>query len=405
MTCTNEHTLKTQSLPESMSVEALSPFLSLLTSGSDSRFRDALQLLLNASMLLERQRHLGVEPHERSEERNGHANGFKDRQIQTRLGELSLRVPQVRGSSEPFYPQSLERGSRSERALKIALAEMYVQGVSTRKVAAITEQLCGFAVTSAQVSRAAAELDTVLEAWRERPLGQMHDLILDARYVKVRQNGVVQDAAVLIAIGVGLDGKRQVVGVSVALSEQEAHWREFLQSLVTRGLSGVQFIVSDAHQGLVAARQAVFGAVPWQRCQFHLQQNAQAHVPKKEMRSQIASDIRAIFNAPDAQAAQTLLKAAVERYAKSAPKLATWMEANLPQGLTAFVLPQAHQRLLRTSNGLERVNKEVKRRPKVATLFPNEASCLRLVSAVLMEISDDWTTGKAYLTFQERNQD
>ena len=191
----------------------------------------------------------------------------------------------------------------------------------------------------------------------------------------------------------------------MALSEQEAHWREFLKGLVARGLSGVQFIVSDAHQGLSAARQAVFGSIPWQRCQFHLQQNAQAYVPKKEIKSQVASDIRAIFNAPNAQAAQTLLKATVERYEKSAPKLSSWMETNLPQGLTAFVLPQPHQRLLRTSNSLERVNKEVKRRTRVATLFPNEASCLRLVSAILMEISEDWMTGKAYLTFPEKNQD
>ena len=398
MTCTSENTANEGA------EESLLSLCSLLRGGSDSRFRDALQLLLNASMLLERQQHLRAEPHERSEERNGYANGFKERQLQTRLGELTLRVPQVRGSDEAFYPQSLERGSRSERALKIALAEMYVQGVSTRKVAAITEQLCGFAVTSMQVSRAAAELDAVLEAWRNRPLGQMHYLILDARYEKVRQGGVVQDAAVLIAIGVDLEGKREVVGVSVALSEQEAHWREFLQSLVARGLSGVQFITSDAHQGLCAARQAVFGAVPWQRCQFHLQQNAQAYVPKKEMKTQVASDLRAIFNAPDAAGAQTLLKATVARYEKTAPKLATWMEANLPQGLTAFVLPTAHQRLLRTSNSLERVNKEVKRRTRVATLFPNEASCLRLVSAILMEISEDWTTGKAYLNFPENEK-
>jgi putative transposase len=389
MTCDNEDS-------------ALSALLPLLTGGSDSRFRDALQLLMNASMLLERQQHLQALPHQRTEERTGYANGFKDRELQTRLGALELRVPQVRDSAEPFYPQSLDRGLRSERALKIALAEMYVQGVSTRKVAAITERLCGFSVTSAQVSRAAAELDTVLEAWRSRPLGQMPYLILDARYEKVRQAGVVQDAAVLIAIGIGLDGKREVIGVSVALSEQEAHWRDFLKGLVARGLTGLQYIVSDAHQGLSAARQAVFGSVPWQRCQFHLQQNAQSYVPKKEMKSQVARDLRAIFNAPDRAAAEALIRAAVERYAKSAPKLSAWIDANVSEGLTAFALPPGHQRVLRTSNGLERVNKEVKRRTRVATMFPNEASCLRLVSAVLMEISEDWISGKAYLTFQEK---
>ena len=278
---------------------------------------------------------------------------------------------------------------------------MYVQGVSTRKVAAITEKLCGFEVTSTQVSRASAELDGVLEAWRNRPLGEMPYLILDARYEKVRQGGIVQGTAVLIAIGVSLDGMRQIIGVSVALSEQEAHWRQFLKSLVERGLSGVRLIISDDHSGLKAARQAVFGSVPWQRCQFHLQQNAQAYVPKQEMKAQVAADLRAIFTATDRQAAETLLRAMVKRYAESAPKLAVWIEENVVEGLTVFLLPESHRRLLRTTNGLERVNKEVKRRTRVATLFPSEASCLRLVSAVLMEISDDWQTGKAYLTFSE----
>ena len=224
-------------------------------------------------------------------------------------------------------------------------------------------------------------------------------LILDARYEKVRQGGIVQGAAVLIAIGVGLDGKRQIIGVSVALSEQEAHWRQFLKSLVERGLSGVRVIVSDDHSGLKAARQAVFGSVPWQRCQFHLQQNAQAYVPKQEMKAQAAADLRAIFTASDKQTAETLLRAMVTKYQQSAPKLAAWIEENVVEGLTVFLLPEAHRRLLRTTNGLERVNKEVKRRTRVATLFPSEASCLRLVSAVLMEISDDWQTGKTYLTF------
>jgi transposase-like protein len=392
MTCENEDS-------------AIAALLPLLTSGTEDRLRDALQLLVNAAMLLERQQHLRAAPHERSEARDGHANGFKDKAFQTRLGQLDLRVPQVRNSSEPFYPQSLEKGLRSERALKVALAEMYVQGVSTRKVAHITEQLCGFDVSSAQVSRAAAQLDEQLKAWRERPLGETPYLILDARYEKVRQAGVVQSAAVLVAVGVSLDGKRQIIGVSVALSEQEAHWRAFLKSLVERGLCGVRLIVSDAHIGLGAARQAVFGSVPWQRCQFHLQQNAGAYVPKQEMKGQVAADLRAIFTASDRQAAETLLRATVARYQKSAPKLAAWLEENLWEGLTVFALPEAHRRLLRTTNGLERVNKEVKRRTRVASLFPSESSCLRLVSAVLMEISDEWESGKAYLTFTNQNQE
>lgn len=238
-----------------------------------------------------------------------------------------------------------------------------------------------------------------MEAWRNRPLGEIAYLILDARYEKVRQGGIVQGAAVLVAIGVGLDGRRQIIGVSVALSEQETHWRQFLKSLVERGRSGVRLIVSDDHSGLKAARQAIFGSIPWQRCQFHLQQNAQAYIPKQEMKGQAAAELRAVFTATDRQAAETLLKAMVKKYQETAPKLAAWLEENVVEGLTVFLLPETHRRLLRTTNGLERVNKEVKRRTRVATLFPSETSCLRLVSAVLMEISDDWQTGKAYLTF------
>lgn len=390
-----------KSTPVSFADDLLASLLPILGSGEESRFRDALELLLNASMLLVRQAHLRAQPHQRTEERNGWANGFKDREFQTRLGTVELRVPQVRDSAEPFYPQSLERGLRSERALKIALAEMYVQGVSTRKVAAITEKLCGCQVTSAQVSRAAAELDAILGQWRSRPLGEMPYLILDAHYQKVRQGGVVSDAAVLVAIGIDRQGNRQILGTSVALSEAEAHWRSFLSSLVDRGLSGVQMIVSDDHSGMRSARKAVFGSVSWQRCQFHLQQNAQAYVPKADMRESVARDIRAIFNAPSLDAAELLLKATVKRYEPTAPKLALWMEENLFEGFTAFRLPQAHQRLLRTSNMLDRVNKEVKRRTRVATIFPSESSCLRLISAVLMEISEGWCAGKAYLTFSE----
>ena len=373
--------------------------LEQLAEGGLEALPDALRLLLNAAMLVERQQFIGAGPYQRTPARHAHANGFKDKTVQTRMGVLTLDVPQVREGG--FYPQSLEKGVRSERALKLALAEMYVQGVSTRKVAAITEQLCGFEVSSTQVSRAAAELDAVFEAWRTRPLGVYRYVYLDARYEKVRQEGQVRDAAVLIASGVDEHGKRAVLGVSVALSEQELHWRTFLQSLIERGLRGAELIISDAHSGLQAARKAVFGGVPWQRCQFHLQQNAQAYVPRQELKQEVAAAIRAIFNAGSLTEAKRLLGETVQRYRASAPKLAVWMEENLPEGLMVFAFPAAHWRLLRTTNGLERLNQEVRRRTRVARLFPNEASCLRLVTAVVMEISEEWETGKAYLTFKE----
>ena len=373
--------------------------LDQIAEGGLAALPDALRLLLNAAMLLERQKFIGAGPYERSADRQAHANGFKHKTLQTRLGALTVAVPQVREGG--FYPHSLDKGIRSERALKLALAEMYVQGVSTRKVAAITEQLCGFEVSSTQVSRAAAELDAVLEAWRTRPLEAYPYVYLDARYEKVRQDGQVRDAAVLIASGVDAAGKRAVLGVSVALSEQEVHWRTFLQGLVERGLRGVQLLISDAHGGLKAARLAVFGGVPWQRCQFHLQQNAQAYVPRQELKGEVAAAIRAIFNAPHLNEAKRLLAETVQQYRAIAPKLASWMEENVPEGLMVFAFPEAHRRLIRTTNGLERLNQEIRRRTRVARLCPNEASCLRLVTAVVMEISEEWETGKAYLTFRE----
>ena len=373
--------------------------LEQIADGGLETLPEAIRLLLNAAMLLERQKFIGAGPYQRTPERQAHANGFKDKTVQTRLGALTLDVPQVREGG--FYPQSLDKGVRSERALKLALAEMYVQGVSTRKVAAITEQLCGFEGSSTQVSRAAAELDAVLAAWRTRPLGISRYVYLDARYEKVRQDGQVRDAAVLIASGVDEHGRRAVLGVSVALSEQEVHWRTFLQSLLERGLRGVELIISDAHGGLQAARLAVFGGVPWQRCQFHLQQNAQAYVPRQELKAEVAAAIRAVFNAPSLHEAKRLLAETVERYRPMAPKLVTWLEENLPEGFIVFAFPEAHRRLIRTTNGLERLNQEIRRRTRVARLFPNEASCLRLVTAVVMEISEEWETGKAYLTFKE----
>lgn len=356
---------------------------------------ELIRIVVNTAMQIERQKHLGAAPFERTPQRRGHANGFKPKTVATRMGQITFDVPQVREGG--FYPQALEKGTRSERALKLALAEMYVQGVSTRKVAAVTEKLCGFSVSSTQVSQATAQLDEQMQAWRERPLGECRYLYLDAHYEKVRQDGQVRDAAVLKAVGVNAEGKREVLGVSVSLGEHEVHWRTFLQSLVTRGLRGVALITSDAHQGIRAARRAVFGGVPWQRCQFHLQQNAQSYVPRQSMKKEVAADIRAIFNAANQHEADRLLAQTVEKYQETAARLADWMEANIPEGLTVFAFPAAHQRRLRTSNGLERLTREIRRRSRVATLFPNETSCLRLATAVVMEISEEWQTGRTYL--------
>lgn len=371
--------------------------LELLTEQGSDGLAEAIRILINAAMLFERERFLNAAPYERTPDRRDYANGFKPKRLRTRLGELDLSIPQVRSSD--FYPQALERGTRSERAVKLALAEMYVQGVSTRKVKAITEQLCGFEVSSSQVSRATAALDEHFKQWRERPLGEMAYLQVDARYEKVREGGLVLDEALLQAIGIDREGRRHVLGLSVSRSEAEVHWREFFHSLVQRGLSGVQLITSDDHAGLEAARKAVFAGVAWQRCQFHLQQNASQYVTRQEQRKEVATDMRAIFNAPSRAEAERLLAAVVKKYGESAPRLSRWMEENVPQGLTVFGFPVDHQRRLRTTNLSERVNRELKRRTRVVGIFPNAQSLERLATAVLMEIDEDWQSGARYLTF------
>jgi putative transposase len=360
---------------------------------------ELIQKVINAAMLAERQQYMKAEPYQHNEEREGHANGYKPKTIQTRVGSITFSIPQVREGG--FYPEALEKGMRSERALLLAMAEMYVQGVSTRKVKAVTEQLCGVAMSSTQVSHAAALLDADLEKWRNRALGEYLYLFVDAYYEQVREDVQVRNLAVLSAVGINRDGKREILGVSVSLSEHAVHWRAFLESLKARGLSGVQLITSDAHEGLKAARLAVFGGVPWQRCQFHLQQNAQAYVPRKYMQAEVAMDIRAIFNAPDRTTAEAYLAKTVEKYQRTASRLAEWMAVNIPEGLTIFSFPSAHRILIRTTNGVERLHREVRRRARVVSIFPNPASCLRLVSAVLNEISDDWLASNAYLTFLE----
>jgi putative transposase len=278
--------------------DAVSELLTMLTS-AENPLSGIITEVLNAAMLLERQQHPRADRHERTDERNGYANGDKDRTIKTRLGTIELSVPQVRGSDETFRPAALDAAMASETALHIALGKMYIQGVATRRVKNVLESLCGFQISAMEVSLAARDLDTVLDAWRERPLGVTPFVQLDALWCKVRHGGLVQDAAVLVGAGIQEDGKRTILGVSVALGEHEIHWRTFMERLLQRGLTGVRMITRDDHAGLRAARKAVFGGVPWQRCQFHIQQNAPAYVPRDAMKADVTRDTKAILNAPD----------------------------------------------------------------------------------------------------------
>jgi len=358
-----------------------------------------MQLLLNFAMKQERSQYLKAEPYERSADREGYANGFKPKTLQTRMGSMTVEIPQVRGLS--FYPRSLEKGCRSERALKLAIAEMYVKGVSTRKVAKITEALCGLDISSTQVSRLSKLMDEELDAFRNRSLGSYAYVYLDARYEHVRHGGNVRDLAVLLAVGVNPGKPREVLGVSVSLSEAEVHWREFMESLSARGLTGMELIISDDHSGLKAARKSVFPSVPWQRCQFHMSQNAQSYIPKISLRKTLGAVLKSIFNTPTRADAIELKKRALNQYGKIAPEWCKWLDENLEEGLTVFSFPASHWRRIRTTNGLERLNREIARRTRVATLFPNKESCLRLVTAIVGEIHEDWMAGRRYLSIPE----
>ena len=312
------------------------------------------EMLANAAMILERAHHLKVGAYERGEARNGQANGFKPRGLQTSFGKLNLNVPQVRDSSGPFHSSLFEQGSRTDRSLKVAIAEMYLQGVSTRRVTTVMEKLCGMEVTSCQVSRLTSELDVQFELWRNRPLPEIAFLILDATYLKVRIDGAVRDCAVLTAIGIRRsDGKRMALGVSAAISEAEPHWRAFVNTLKARGIGIPDLVTSDAHEGLKAALRATLPSTPWQRCQFHLQQNAQAYVPQVSMRASVAADIRSIFNSEDLAHAEARLAQLVVKYQKTAPALAAWMEAAIPEGLTVMLLAEPLRKRLRTTNMCE----------------------------------------------------
>ena len=297
--------LEANAQAEAIATDGFQELLELLVEQGFDGMAQAMQTLLNEAMKLERSQVLGARPYERTSQRRGYANGFKPKTVRTRVGQLQLAVPKARGVE--FYPSALERGTRSERALALAVAEMYLQGVSTRKVTEVMEQLCGTEVTSMQVSRAVQALDEELTRWRERPLGEIHYLQLDARYEKVRIGGTVVSCSLLIATGIGPDGRRSILGVSVSLSEAEVHWRDFLAGLQERGLFGVRLVTSDDHPGLGAALQARFSGVKWQRCQFHLGKNLLDHLPPNVPQQEASGELRAVFNALNRTEAERLL--------------------------------------------------------------------------------------------------
>ena len=360
-----------------------------------NQLKESLERLFNQLMIAEREDFIGAGPYERSTDRKDYSNGFKNKSLLTRSGKLDLKVPQVREGD--FYPSSLEKGEKVEQALKLALAEAYVQGVSTRRMKEVTEQLCGTEISSTQVSRLSRVLDEEVEKFRMRTLGKYRYLYLDAQYEKVRYEGSVRSLAVLKAVGINEEGVREVLGVSCSLSEAEVHWREFLENLIRRGMRGLQLIISDDHAGLRNALQAVLPSVKWQRCLFHLAQNAGAHVPSASMKKEASAAVREIYQAIDKNEAEQRLKKVVDRYKDKASNFCDWLEENFVEGLTFFDFPKTHWKKIRTNNLMERMNQEQKRRTRSARLFPSVESCERLVITIAMRINEDWSTSKKYL--------
>jgi len=365
------------------------------TSQGINQLKDSLERLFNQLMIAEREDFIGAGPYERSNDRRDYSNGFKNKSLLTRSGKLDLKVPQVRSGS--FYPSSLEKGEKVEQALKLALAEAYVQGVSTRRMKELTEQLCGTEISSTQVSRVSQVLDEEVEKFRTRTLGKYRYLYLDAQYEKVRYEGSVHSLAVLKAVGVNEEGLREVLGISCSLSEAEVHWRGFLENLIKRGLRGLELIISDNHPGLRNTLKSVLPSVKWQRCLFHLAQNAGSHSPSAGMRREASAAVREIYQAIDKREAEERMRKVVEHYKDKAPNFCDWLEENFVEGLTFFDFPKAHWKKIRTNNLMERMNQEQKRRTRSVRLFPSVESCERLVITIAMRINEEWSTSKKYL--------
>jgi putative transposase len=362
----------------------------------DSGVAKLLEQVLNQVLEAQVSEQLGAERYERTEERQGYRNGVRPRKLATRVGQLTLRVPQVRDGQ--FSPELFARYQRSEQALVLALMEMVVNGVSTRKVTAITEELCGTSFSKSTVSLLCARLDPLVAAWNERALGEQSFpfVLADALVVKVREQERVRSLAALIAIGINAAGYREILGIQLGDSESEGSWASFFSWLKRRGLAGVDMVVSDAHTGLVAAVQRHFQGCTWQRCQTHLAGDVLEAAPKR-LRQELHEQLRTLYEASDLPTARLLLQQVLQTYASRAPKAMATLETGFDDATAVLALPEPYRRRLRTSNGIERLNEEVRRRERVIRIFPNRESTIRLLGAVLMERHEQWSTGHRYL--------
>jgi len=360
--------------------------------------REGVRVLAEALMELEVTQHLGAERHERTAERTGQRNGYRERVWDTRAGTVALRVPRVRDGG--FFPALLEPRRRAERALVAVVQEAYVEGVSTRRVDDLVKALGMDGISKSQVSRLCQALDEEVERFRGRPLTAAYPYVwLDATFVKVRDGGRVVSQAVVVAVGVTAGGVREVLGVDVGPSEDGAFWLAFLRGLVARGLAGVALVVSDAHEGLRRAVAAIFHGAAWQRCRVHFVRNALALVPKGAQQL-VAATIRTVFAQPTAEAARGQWRQVADGFRARWPRLAALLDEAEPEVLAYLAFPAAHWRQIWSTNPLERLNREVKRRTDVVGIFPNPAAALRLVGALLAEQHDEWQVGRRYFSVE-----
>jgi putative transposase len=370
-----------------------------LLSQSPDGLREIVRAVMQEMLEAEMTDALQAEKGERTSARLGYRSGYYTRTLITRVGKLELRVPQDRDGR--FSTELFERYQRSEQALVATLAEMYVQGVSTRKVKAITEELCGHSFSASAISAINRRLDESLTAFARRPLAEPYPyLILDARYEKVREAGIVMSQAVLIAVGIAWDGRRQILAVEMANRESRSAWRDFLVGLKRRGLKGVELVVSDDHAGLVAAIGEVIPEAAWQRCYVHFLRNALDHLPRKHG-DDCLQELRWIYDRRDLAEAKVDLAKWLAKWSARYPRLTTWAEENIDCTLTFFRLPRQHHKHLKSTNMLERLNEEIKRRTYVVRIFPNTESCLRLVRALAVETNENWMEANRYINMDD----
>ncbi len=366
-----------------------------LLSADSAALRTLMQVALQVVLEAEMTDAVGAAKGERTASRLGYRSGYYSRALITRVGKLELRVPQDRDGR--FSTELFERYQRSEKALVAALAEMYVQGVSTRKVKAITEELCGHAFSASAISAINKTLDESLRRFAERRLDEPYPyLIVDARYERVREAGVIQSQAVLIAIGINWEGRRQVLAVELANRESRSSWRDFLVKLRDRGLHGVEFVVSDDHAGLKAAIREIVAEAAWQRCYVHFLRNALDYVPRK-VDDDCLRELRWLYDRRDIAEARRDLAAWLAKWQAKYAKLCAWVEDNIEETLTFYKLPQQHHKHMKSTNMLERLNEEIKRRTRVVRIFPNGESCLRLIRALAVETHENWLEAHRYL--------